>query len=93
MQRRSATNRSVSLTAAWLIGALLACHMSVGRAEEPAPAESAPQPAVPATPVTPATPALPAVQVRLQTTQGDIVLALDPVHAPVTTANFLHYVE
>jgi peptidyl-prolyl cis-trans isomerase A (cyclophilin A) len=31
--------------------------------------------------------------VRLQTAQGDIVLALDPAHAPVTTANFLHYVE
>jgi peptidyl-prolyl cis-trans isomerase A (cyclophilin A) len=31
--------------------------------------------------------------VRLHTAQGDIVLALDPAHAPVTTANFLHYVD
>lgn len=37
--------------------------------------------------------ALPTVQVLLHTAQGDIVLTLDPVHAPVTTANFLHYVD
>ena len=93
MQKRAATNRSVSSTAAWLIGVLLACNTSVGRAEEPAPAESAAQPAVPTNPVRPATAASPTVEVRLHTAQGDIVLTLDPAHAPVTTANFLRYVD
>jgi len=33
------------------------------------------------------------VRVRVQTTLGDIVLELDPVKAPGTTANFLKYVD
>jgi peptidyl-prolyl cis-trans isomerase A (cyclophilin A) len=33
------------------------------------------------------------VQVRVQTSLGDIVLELDPVKAPNTTANFLKYVD
>ncbi len=33
------------------------------------------------------------VRVRVQTTLGDIVLELDPVRAPNTTANFLKYVD
>lgn len=33
------------------------------------------------------------VTVRLETSLGAIVIALDPVHAPVTTANFLRYVD
>ena len=33
------------------------------------------------------------VRVRVQTELGDIVLELDPAHAPVTTANFLRYVD
>lgn len=33
------------------------------------------------------------VRVRVQTTLGDIVLELDPVKAPNTTANFLKYVD
>lgn len=86
-------NRSVSSTTAWLIGVLLACTTSGARTQEPAPAESPPQPAASAVPVTPAPAAFPAVQVRLHTAQGDIVLALDPAHAPVTAANFLHYVD
>jgi len=32
-------------------------------------------------------------KVALDTSAGRIVLALDPVHAPVTTANFLKYVD
>jgi len=32
------------------------------------------------------------VRVVLETARGEIELALDPVHAPATTANFLHYV-
>lgn len=33
------------------------------------------------------------VKVALDTTAGRIVLALDRGHAPITTANFLHYVD
>jgi peptidyl-prolyl cis-trans isomerase A (cyclophilin A) len=33
------------------------------------------------------------VSVAIDTSLGRIVVALDPVHAPVTTANFLHYVD
>jgi len=33
------------------------------------------------------------VRVRVQTELGDIVLELDPIKAPVTTANFLKYVD
>ena len=40
-----------------------------------------------------ATPAASEVKVALDTSAGRIVLALDPVHAPVTTANFLKYVD
>ena len=39
------------------------------------------------------TPAGGEVKVALDTAAGRIVLALDPVHAPVTTANFLKYVD
>ena len=40
-----------------------------------------------------ATPAASEVRVALDTSAGRIVLALDPVHAPVTTAIFLKYVD
>ena len=33
------------------------------------------------------------VAVRIETDLGDFTVALDPVHAPVTTANFLFYVD
>jgi peptidyl-prolyl cis-trans isomerase A (cyclophilin A) len=33
------------------------------------------------------------VHVLLKTELGDIELVLDPAHAPLTTSNFLHYVE
>ena len=82
-----------SLTTAWLAGALLACSTSAARADDPAPAASPLQPAPSTVAPTPAPAAVPAVQVRLHTAQGDIVLALDPAHAPATTANFLHYVD
>ena len=52
--------------------------------------------AVPATAQTPATPPAPAddlVKVALDTSAGRIVLALDRAHAPITTANFLKYVD
>lgn len=34
-----------------------------------------------------------APRVRLVTTMGDMVVQLDAVNAPITTANFIHYVE
>ena len=34
-----------------------------------------------------------AVRVRVQTELGDIVLEVDPIKAPITTANFLKYVD
>jgi peptidyl-prolyl cis-trans isomerase A (cyclophilin A) len=33
------------------------------------------------------------IQIAIVTNQGTINVALDPVHAPVTTKNFLHYVD
>lgn len=40
-----------------------------------------------------AAPAPAGPRVLIQTTMGDIVLELDPVHAPLTVANFLRYVK
>ena len=51
------------------------------RAQEPAQAG-------PASPISPAP-----IEVLLQTQAGDIVIALDGAHAPLTTANFLRYVD
>ncbi|NUQ18368.1 MAG: peptidylprolyl isomerase [Sphingomonas sp.] len=42
---------------------------------------------------TPAAPAAEEVPVTIDTSAGRIVVALDTTHAPVTTANFLHYVD
>jgi peptidyl-prolyl cis-trans isomerase A (cyclophilin A) len=48
----------------------------------------------PAEPPAPATaPAIELVPVILETGLGKIVIALDKTHAPITTANFLHYVD
>ena len=52
--------------------------------------------AVPAAAQTPAAPPAPSddlVKVALDTSAGRIVLALDRGHAPITTANFLKYVD
>ena len=40
-----------------------------------------------------AAPPVPAVTILIQTELGDIEAELDPAHAPVTTANFLRYVD
>lgn len=65
----------------FVMGALLAFGVADISAEETAHAE----PAAPAA-VAPAT-------VLLHTQSGDIVIALDAEHAPLTTANFLRYVD
>jgi len=63
-----------------LIAALLVALPLAASAQAPAPA--------PAT-----APAEDLVPVAIDTSLGRIVVALDRLHAPVTTANFLHYVD
>lgn len=53
----------------------------------PASGQAAPAPAVPAAPKEDLVP------VAIDTSLGRIVIALDRGHAPVTAANFLHYVD
>jgi peptidyl-prolyl cis-trans isomerase A (cyclophilin A) len=60
----------------------------IAAASAPALAQSAPATSVQA----PATQAE-LVPVAIETSLGRIVVALDKTHAPVTTANFLHYVD
>jgi peptidyl-prolyl cis-trans isomerase A (cyclophilin A) len=82
MTHRSIARRDV------LIGAgLLAALPSVVAAQTaPAPAPAAPQP-----PAQPA--AKPPVYVAIDTPQGRIVIELAVAQAPITTANFLRYVD
>ena len=49
--------------------------------------------AIPAFAQPAAAPASDTVPVAIETSAGRIVVALDQAHAPVTTANFLHYVD
>ena len=49
--------------------------------------------ATPAAPATAQAPQAELVPVAIETSAGRIVLALDKTHAPVTTANFLRYVD
>jgi peptidyl-prolyl cis-trans isomerase A (cyclophilin A) len=55
-------------------------------------AQAASQPS-PATPVEAPAPQAELVPVAIDTSLGRIVVALDKGHAPVSTANFLHYVD
>ncbi len=69
----------------------------------PAPAPAAPAatpaaPTTPATPVAPTTPAAPTADakvafVKMTTNKGDIIIELDRVKAPISTENFLKYVN
>ena len=54
-------------------------------------AQTSPVPVVP--PAAAPAPQYALVRVSLQTSEGTIVLALEKQRAPVTTANFLHYVD
>jgi peptidyl-prolyl cis-trans isomerase A (cyclophilin A) len=49
--------------------------------------------AAPATPVEAPAAQAEFVPVAIETSAGRIVIALDKIHAPATTANFLHYVD
>jgi peptidyl-prolyl cis-trans isomerase A (cyclophilin A) len=64
-------------------------------AAQPAIAQTAP-PSAPTVDAAPAVAPLPkpaTVRVTLQTSEGPIVLELEKERAPITTANFLHYVD
>jgi peptidyl-prolyl cis-trans isomerase A (cyclophilin A) len=65
------------MTIRFLVAALLAA------ASAPALSQAAPA-------TTPATEEIP---VAIETSAGRIVVALDKTHAPITTANFLHYID
>lgn len=60
----------------------IALLLSAAAAAAPALAEPAPAAAAPDT-----------VAIAIDTSAGRIVVALDKAHAPVSTANFLHYVD
>ena len=60
------------------IAAALLAAASAPTLSQPAPATSGPAEEIP---------------VAIETSAGRIVVALDKTHAPVTTANFLHYVD
>ena len=67
----------------------------------PAPAAPVATPAAPTTPATPAAPTKPAAPtadakvafVKMTTNKGDIIIELDRVKAPISTENFLKYVN
>jgi peptidyl-prolyl cis-trans isomerase A (cyclophilin A) len=54
---------------------------------------AAPAPAAAAAEAPKAAPQVALVRVQLHTDLGDILLGLDPQHAPITAANFLSYVD
>ena len=74
--------------------ALLAMTVFLGsaRAAEPAAGNNA-APATAPDQAAKAAPEVALVRVVLHTELGDIVLGLDPQHAPITAANFLRYVD
>lgn len=71
------------MTMRLLAAALLAPIPSPILAQAPAAPAQAPAPA----------PADELVPIAIDTSAGRIVVALDKTHAPITTANFLHYVD
>jgi peptidyl-prolyl cis-trans isomerase A (cyclophilin A) len=88
-QQRAKTNSNAVRLAACAVSVWLALGVAAVRADDASLTSSAPAPA--ADPPSP--PAAQLVEVVLKTQQGEILMALDPVHAPVTTANFLRYVD
>jgi len=72
---------------------LCAFASSASAAEPGSGTVAAPASAAAATEAPKATPQVALVRVRLHTDLGDILLGLDPQHAPITSANFLSYVD
>ena len=62
-------------------------------AQDAAPPAAAPAPATPALPAGPPPQRAGTVRVTLTTSEGPILLELDKDKAPITVANFLHYVD
>jgi peptidyl-prolyl cis-trans isomerase A (cyclophilin A) len=83
MRHRQTLRALGSLLASALLGIGLA---SAQETQVPVPASSEPQ-------STSANPAPATAHVLLKTSLGDIVLALEIERAPITAANFLHYVD
>jgi peptidyl-prolyl cis-trans isomerase A (cyclophilin A) len=75
------------MIARFATAALICLAAASAVAQTPAPPTPTPAPA------TPAAPQYALVKVSLQTSAGTIVLALEKERAPVTTANFLRYVD
>ena len=84
----------------FLKGGLALVTLSLAGCDKPKPMvvndddadDAAPRPKKPAAPPPP--PPMPdLVHVRLKTEKGDIVLELEAKKAPITVANFLHYIE
>jgi peptidyl-prolyl cis-trans isomerase A (cyclophilin A) len=71
--------------------ALAAC--SGGDGDSQPPPNNSSRPAATANKAAAATPLADKVRVRLETEAGAILLELDGKHAPITTANFLAYVD
>ena len=72
--------------------ALLCLAAAPAFAQTPPPPTATPPSASPAA-VAPATPQYALVKVSVVTSEGTIVLALEKQRAPITTANFLRYVD
>jgi peptidyl-prolyl cis-trans isomerase A (cyclophilin A) len=73
---------------------VLGAFVSVAPAAEPGSGTvAAPASAAAATEAPKTAPQVALVRVQLHTELGDIVLGLDPQHAPITSANFLSYVD
>jgi len=84
-------HKDASRLTACALGLLLALGATEGRGQDTVPA-TAPVPSVAAPSVVAQTAAAP-LRVVLHLEIGDIVIALDAEHAPLTTANFLRYVD
>jgi peptidyl-prolyl cis-trans isomerase A (cyclophilin A) len=82
MKRRGFIGAGLALVAT----AVAACSKKPEQAEAPAPV--AEKPKAPPAPPQPET-----VTVQLTTTKGDIEIVLEAKKAPLTTANFLHYLD
>jgi peptidyl-prolyl cis-trans isomerase A (cyclophilin A) len=101
MPKRQGSTLRARSAASLIIGALLTLCAGVIRAQDaarpdaPTPAVAAPAVAAPAAaaPAAAAPAAAAPIRVLLHLQAGDIVIALDAEHAPLTTANFLRYVD
>ena len=96
MRKRPGSLSRTRSVACLIIGTLLplgagaTSAQDAARPDAPTPPMAPPASAVPAA----AVPAAAApIKVLLHLQAGDIVIVLDAEHAPVTTANFLHYVD